>query len=44
MTLENTIHACMPLIDFAQMSASDFYDRVLPFQQLLPHKLDDLLR
>ena len=43
--LERTLKNCMPLIDFAHVSSNDFYDKVWPFQAMLPKTLlEDIVR
>ncbi|CAJ0868327.1 4923_t:CDS:2 [Entrophospora sp. SA101] len=43
--LENILHNCIPLIRFFHISASDFYDKILPFSQILPKILyNDILK
>ncbi|CAG8507577.1 8402_t:CDS:2 [Acaulospora morrowiae] len=39
--LKSTLHECIPLIRFFQMSSSDLYDRVWPFRSILPPELED---
>ncbi|CAG8710908.1 16477_t:CDS:1 [Acaulospora colombiana] len=45
MELERILHNCIPLIRFFQISSSDFYDKVWPFQKILPDDLrEDVLQ
>jgi len=45
MELERILHNCIPLIRFFQISSSDFYDKVWPFNKILPENLkEDIIR
>ncbi|CAG8602006.1 2180_t:CDS:2 [Ambispora gerdemannii] len=37
--MEKTLHECIPLLRFFEMSPPEFYDNVRPFKQLLPIEL-----
>ncbi|CAG8706518.1 17296_t:CDS:2, partial [Dentiscutata erythropus] len=45
MELERILHNCIPLIRFFQISSSEFYDKVWPFNKILPENFkEDIIR
>ncbi|CAG8645872.1 6502_t:CDS:2, partial [Acaulospora morrowiae] len=43
--LERILHNCIPLIRFFHISSNDFYDKIWPFQKILPDDLkEDVLQ